>query len=745
MELQLKQTIPQELRDAYVLPPEEDILYAVLHRLDQAGKVDETAVFIATDETITIVEDGVQTKWGLDEFASYGAEQGVYSGYLWAEHIDDGEPVLLLRFAARDKERFNYIARALTMLHNGEVKEIKVKEREKRCDVCGSAYRGASFCMNCDGGTWNNLRGVVKMLKPYRKSMIRIAIPVLLIAAISVGQRFLERHLIDAYLIPGEGSWVTALIIFLVAAGILGVMLASFMYRDYVSNRLGTQLAANLRQEVYEQVNRIPQAQFELYQGGELMHRIMHDTAMIRRFIEMFLPMVLSQGVTLIATFVTMILISPRYSLIAVLLIPPAAILVRWLHSRDIRLWRARWRFEDRLSSRIQDVISGIRIVKSYGQEDRESERFRNEAFHLGRLTTKSELFWATIYPWVTLLMMGGTILVTGFGTIDVLDGKMTAGTLNQLLAYTGMLFGPIGFLTRLPRMLMRLNTSLNRIQDIMDEPLHEQEKWLDLPEDVAGEFEFDDMSFGYASYEPVLENISTKIRPGEKIGLVGRSGAGKSTFVNLVMRLYQPDEGVILLDGQPLNEINPESYHKHLGVVLQESFLFSGTVAQNIAYADPGASRERIIEAAKMANAHDFIVSFPDGYDSRVGERGQRLSGGERQRIAIARAILHKPSILILDEPTSSLDIETEFQIQEAMERLTKGRTTFMIAHRLATLKNSDRIMLIDGHKIAEFGTHDELMRRQGLYYDLVLAQLEMHKVEPETLILEETEMAKA
>ena len=337
-------------------------------------------------------------------------------------------------------------------------------------------------------------------------------------------------------------------------------------------------------------------------------------------------------------------------------------------------------------------------------------------------------MFWATFFPFLTFAVGAGTYLITFFGGLDVFGGYLTIGQLTQFISYAGMLYSPLQRMAFLPRMLSRTMTSIERVYDVLEEETEvpQSEHAVDLA--IKGAVELERVSFGYLSYDPVLEDVSLSVKPGEMIGIVGSSGAGKSTLINLIMRLYDPDDGRITVDGVDLKEISHDSLYSQIGVVLQETFLFSGTILANLRFSKPDATMEEVIQAAKIGGAHDFICKLPDGYNTYVGERGNTLSGGERQRVAIARAVLGNPKILILDEATSSLDTETEYQIQEALGRLIQGRTTFAIAHRLSTLRNADRIVVIDKKRVAEIGTHEELLKKKGIYYNLVTTQLAMN-----------------
>jgi ATP-binding cassette subfamily B protein len=372
----------------------------------------------------------------------------------------------------------------------------------------------------------------------------------------------------------------------------------------------------------------------------------------------------------------------------------------------------------------LADVIPGIRVVKAFAQEGRESGRFRAANQHNLEVNDRVNKVWSLFSPTVTLLTEIGLLVVWTFGIWQVSNDEITVGVLTAFIAYISRFYTRLDTMSRIVSHTQKAAAGAKRIFDILDHQSNvpEPAQPKSLPR-VEGRIELEQVGFRYGNRQ-VIRKLSLDIRPGEMIGLVGHSGSGKSTLVNLMCRFYDVSEGAIRLDGIDVRELAVADYRRHIGLVLQEPFLFFGTIAENIAYGRPDATRAEIVAAARAAHAHEFILRLPHGYDSLVGERGQSLSGGERQRISIARALLIDPRILILDEATSSVDSTTEKAIQSALDNLVRGRTTIAIAHRLSTLRKADRLVVLDRGAVVETGNHDELMARQGAYFALYQAQ---------------------
>ena len=536
-----------------------------------------------------------------------------------------------------------------------------------------------------------------------------------------------QQRFIDNTLMSDHGSFQEVIRFTLIMAVITVLSIITRYLRSLWSAKLGAGISMDIRGRLYQKMQVLTLSFIQDRRPGELMNRINNDSANIRKFMEDAFGSIFYLIVLMTGAIIVMLTISPGLTLLSIVFLPLAVALSVGFRKVIHRKFHMQYSRGDDNNSALQDVISGIRVVKSFGKEKYESDRFKTISANYARIQKNNEVFWASFYPMLTFIMGMGIYFVTALGGLKTLDGGLSVGQLLQFTTYATMLYGPLGWMTHLPRMIVQMLTSLERIYDVLDEQPKIRNRENPVSRQIQGNVVFKDVSFGYRSYETVLEKINFEIKKGEMIGIVGASGTGKSTLINLVMHLYDVDDGELLIDGININDYRIEDFHRQLGVVLQETFLFSDTILNNMRFAKPDATYEEIIRAAKMANAHDFICKTPNGYNTYVGEKGYNLSGGERQRIAIARAILNDPKLLILDEATSSLDTESEYLIQKALQRLTAGRTTLAIAHRLSTLKDADRLIVIDGHKIAECGSHNELLEKKGIYYKLVTAQLQM------------------
>jgi ATP-binding cassette subfamily B protein len=528
----------------------------------------------------------------------------------------------------------------------------------------------------------------------------------------------------------------------LVAALVASQFLSALIQvvRGRLSAYLSQIITYRLRTQLFEKLQTLGLSFYDKRQTGSLLSRVTQDVNELNNFLVDGLQILVVHSLTILG--IISVLFYYDWKMMLLILIPVPLVVVatnvtwQFLRRKMERLWHLRSVMTATLSS----VLSGTRVVKAFAQEDREVGRFEKRARDLFDINLGVEQSWTTVFPLLGFLMTSGSFIVWYIGGRHVVEGEIRLGVLQMTLFFLGQLFGPLQQMTRIADWLSRAVTAAERVFEILDtDPdVADTDDSVPMPH-MVGAVTFENVSFGYDKARRVLENVDLAVKPGEMIGLVGHSGAGKTTIINLLSRFYDPSEGRILIDGVEMRRVQVNDLRRQLGIVLQEPFLFPGTIAENIAYAKPDATPEEIMRAAKAANAHEFVMRFPDGYDTQVGERGVRLSGGERQRLSIARAILHDPRILILDEATASVDTETEKQIQEAIGRLIKGRTTFAIAHRLSTLRNADRLVVIDKGKVAEMGTHDELMEKEGgIFRRLVEMQTEINKLRAASDVIE-------
>ena len=721
----LKYDLTQDNLKLCGLQEGEEIYYCLPLDIDMKGDFRQNSYTIMTNRRLLILEEGALTReYLLADFEMIKSEPQISCGICYI--VKDGQEILVGRFSAKHLTRYSYLHRGMQILKSGRTEHVISREYEHSCPKCGRALPGTKECPRCSGKREGLLFTFLDMMKPHKKRLAVILVLMLGATVVTLANPAIQKHLVDDVLLREEKAYGAAiaciLLMFAMSVGIVIINAA----KSYLCTRLGAYISEDQRAKLFNKIQGLTISFINERTPGELMNRIIRDTARVSEFVGNVFCNMFTVSILFVCVCIYMLVLNWKLAILAFAFAPlSVGISMAW--RKNIRKrFHLQGAKSDKVNGNLQDVISGMAVVKSYGQERREAEHFDDTAEEFARIQRNNEVFFAIFYPMLTFAMSVGTYLVTYYGGCQTLAGDMTPGELMQYINYTSLLYTYLGWMSNMPRMLMNMVTSLERIGDVLNqEPgIYDHEDAVE--HEIQGDIEFRNASFGYKSYQPVLENVNLKVKKGEMIGLVGASGTGKSTLINLIMHLYEVDDGEILVDGIDIRKIKVENYHSQIGVVLQENFLFTGTILNNIKFAKPDATIEEVIHAAKMANAHEFICKLPDGYNTYVGEKGYTLSGGERQRVAIARAMLNNPRLLILDEATASLDTESEYLIQKALGRLTEGKTTFAIAHRLSTLKDADRLVVIDGHQIAEVGTHNELMEKKGIYYGLVQAQLQ-------------------
>ena len=589
--------------------------------------------------------------------------------------------------------------------------------------------------------TWTLLK-LWRFAKPYQWQLLMGFLLTLASTAATLVPPYLTMPLMDDVLIPYQnGKDIDTVLVSWYLLGLLASAIVAWSLgwvKTYILALVSERIGADLRTTTYQHLLKLSLEYFGGRRTGDLIARIGSETDRINVFLSLHLLDFATDVLMILMTAVILFSINPTLALVTLLPLP----FIGWL----IHVVRERLRtgFEkiDRVWSEVTnvltDTIPGIRVVKAFAQEDREAQRFIDANKHNLTVNDRLNRVWSVFSPTVTLMTEIGLLIVWGFGIWLVSKDQITVGVLTAFLAYIGRFYTRLDSMSRIVSSTQKAASGAKRIFEILDHvsSVPEPQNPVAMSK-VEGRITLTDASFRYGN-RAVIKHLNLDIKPGEMIGLVGHSGSGKSTLVNLMCRFYDLSEGSIALDGVDIKQLKVADYRRQIGLVLQEPFLFFGTIADNIAYGMPEATRDQIVAAARAAHAHEFILRMPQGYDSLVGERGQGLSGGERQRISIARALLIDPRILILDEATSAVDTETEKEIQNALDNLVRGRTTIAIAHRLSTLRKADRLVVMDKGLIVEEGTHDVLIEKQGAYWRLYEAQ--QRQAEAEGAVLRES-----
>ncbi len=736
--------LPQDVRTwlGRTLCDDEAVAACVFGDITEESKFGERWAFLTNQRLLVLSPNGradaahVALEVPLSDVEDARMLNHVSSCSLLVETKDRAHEVVRYSFAARQEaanmcHRLREIARLRKegLDASEAVPPPPVQRAHHRCPQCGRAMREReAVCIHCADHKALFVR-LLSYLLPYKAWALTGLAMTLGMTGLQLAPPYLTKVLVDDVIGKRNVGLLWVIVVLLI-----GIYIARFIVsgvRTYLLRWLGGVVLRDLRVQVFSHIQKLTLSYYSRKQTGQVMSRVTSDIGRLQYFIAEGFQEILVNLATVVLIALILVFMDWRLFLLTLAPVPiiigATLVVGQRLHTLYHRIWRRL----AAVSAILTDTIPGIRVVKAFAQEQRESRRFRNvsnELFHQELRVTRVASWFFPALDFATGL---GTILIFSVGGYMALYGYTSLGVLMAFTSYMWRFYMPVQQFGMINHRLQHAVTSAERVFELLDqdpEPVHQSGGIIIKP--LVGAVEFRNVRFGYEPGKYAIDGVSFKVEPGEMIGLVGPSGAGKSTTVHLIARFYDIDTGEILIDGHNVQDLDLTSYREQIGVVLQDPYLFHGTIAMNIAYSRPDASPDDIIAAARAANAHDFIMNLPDGYDSMVGERGMTLSGGERQRISIARAVLSDPRILILDEATASVDTETEVQIQTALERLVQNRTTFAIAHRLSTLRKANRLVVLDRGKISEMGTHDELLQSGGLYSRLCKMQSELSKM---------------
>jgi len=667
----------------------------------------------------------------------------MYGNGLMRAEMRDGSTRELFRFTFAVAALCDATATYVNDIQKGnaspeEALEAVAATYQKQLSICPRCGRTLSApgvpCINCMN-KGKLLKKLVKYLKPQTGVLIISVILSIITTALALAPPRLTQTLVDDIL-PNQRRDL----LMIVSLALVGIHITRFALggiRGYMLRVTGNKIVAAIRCEVYEKAQHLPMRFYDKTSTGAVINRISGDTATLQSFMLRITQEVVVQFFKLVGIIIVMLSMNWKLTLLSLCPVPIIVIGSRIFRKKIAPFYHRIWRRSSAVTSTLTDTIPGIRVIKSFTNEKNAVKRFESCVDEWREIDSKAGKILNAYPAIINALITCGSVIIWAMGgtlVIDALEantvGEISVGLLVSFISYASMFYEPVNFFANLSDSTQHAMASTERIMDILDaEPEHDFGKG-NKSANIGGRIEFKNVNFSFDRTKKVLKNINLTIEPGDIVGIVGTTGSGKSTLINLLLRYYDHYDGQITVDGVDIRDIDMEYYRSHIGYVQQEPMMFHDTIYNNIAYGDDSFSVDEIINAADIANAHEFIIRQPDGYDSVLGERGVGLSGGERQRVSIARAMLRNPQMLVFDEATASVDSETEHLIQEAIEHLISGRTTLMIAHRLSTLSKANKIVVVDNGQIIECGTPQELMEQKGKYYRLVQIQSMSDKV---------------
>ena len=719
----------------------EQPLFAVVGDLELDSCYGEGAVYV-TENRILAIGNGFEGGFFSLDFANISkiSVKRMYGNAVLKAVTTGGSSVDLMRFTFAMADICDAAADFITKVKEGESVEERFAAVEGTfrnlrsfCPKCGRKLPSPNAdCLNCQG-KGKIASTMLRYIKPYAGKLLFCIFLSIVTTVAALVPPYVTSLMVDSVIPGGNKKMLIAVIAFLLLVYLIQYGIGAL--RAYHLRVAGDGIIADLKKEIYAKAQYLPMKFYDKTSTGSVINRVNSDTTVLQQFMLRITQEAVVQLFTMIGIIVIMMCMNWRLTLLSLIPVPVVVLCSRYFGKKIGPLYRRIWRRGVAISTILSDTIPAIRIVKSFSSEEKAVRNFSRQVDDWLYEDKKAGKVSAIFPNVITFLITCGSVIIWFVGGNMVIDtpDKLSLGILVSFISYTSMFYNPVNFFANLSDSYQNALASTEKIMDIINaEPEHNfgKDNTLDM---IKGKIEFRNVNFSFDRSKKVLNDVNFVINPGDVVGIVGTTGSGKSTLINLLMRFYDDYEGEIFVDDVNIKDIDMSYYRSQIGYVQQEPMMFRDTIFNNIAYSVPGAHPEQVLNAADIANAHGFISRLPDAYDTMLGERGVGLSGGEKQRLSIARAVLKNPGVLIFDEATSAVDSETEKLIQDAIDRLIRGRTTLMIAHRLSTLRKANKIIVVDKGNIIEFGTPEELMALKGKYYKLINIQSMSEKVAAE------------